>query len=61
MKSAGKSGARFLVILGEDEWARGEVMLKESRTGTQQTLARTALAEALRTLTRETRAEGEAR
>jgi histidyl-tRNA synthetase len=61
MKSAGKSGARFLVILGEDEWARGEVMLKESRTGTQQTLARTALADALRALTRATREEGEAR
>jgi histidyl-tRNA synthetase len=61
MKTAGKSGARFLVILGEDEWARGEVALKDSRTGTQQTLARTGLAEALRALTRETRAEGEAR
>jgi histidyl-tRNA synthetase len=50
MKSAGKSGARFLVILGEDEWTRGEVALKDSKTGTQQTLARTALVDALRTL-----------
>ena len=28
MKAAGKSGARFLVIMGEDEWARGEVALE---------------------------------
>ena len=48
MKAAGKSGARFLVILGEDEWTRGEVALKDSRTGTQETLARDALAGALR-------------
>lgn len=53
MKAAGKSGARFLVILGEDEWTRGEVALKDSRTGTQQTLARTALADALRAATRD--------
>jgi histidyl-tRNA synthetase len=58
MKSAGKSGARFLVILGDDEWARGEVALKDSRTGTQQTLARTALADALRTAMQD---KGEAR
>jgi histidyl-tRNA synthetase len=48
MKAAGKSGARFLVILGEEEWARGEVALKDSKTGTQETLARAALAGALR-------------
>jgi histidyl-tRNA synthetase len=48
MKAAGKSGARFLVILGEDEWARGEVALKDSRAGTQETVARGALAAALR-------------
>ena len=48
MKAAGKSGARFLVILGDEEWARGQVALKDSATGTQETLARTALAAALR-------------
>ena len=48
MKAAGKSGARFLVILGEEEWARGEVALKDSQTGTQETLAPAALAAALR-------------
>jgi histidyl-tRNA synthetase len=58
MKAAGKSGARFLVILGEDEWKRGEVALKDSSTGTQQTLARTALVDTLRSATRD---QGETR
>ena len=53
MKAAGKSGARFLVIMGEDEWARGEVALKDSRSGTQETLAPAALAAALRAKTRD--------
>ncbi len=48
MKAAGRSGARFLVILGEEEWARGEVALKDSASGTQETLAPAALAAALR-------------
>jgi histidyl-tRNA synthetase len=43
MKAAGKSGARFLVIAGEDEWARGEVALKDSRTGEQKAVRREAL------------------
>jgi histidyl-tRNA synthetase len=47
MKAAGKSGARFLVIAGEDEWARGEVVLKDSKSGDQVTVQRSALAEAL--------------
>ncbi|MBP8136944.1 MAG: ATP phosphoribosyltransferase regulatory subunit, partial [Candidatus Eisenbacteria bacterium] len=54
MKSAGKSGARFLVIMGEDEWQRGEVALKDSKSGTQEVLARAALAGALRAKTRAT-------
>ena len=48
MKAAGKSGARFLVILGEEEWPRGQVVLKDSEAGTQETLARTVLVAALR-------------
>jgi histidyl-tRNA synthetase len=44
MKSAGKSGARFLVIAGEEEWARGEVALKDSKTGEQKAVRRDALA-----------------
>ncbi len=49
MKSAGKSGARFLVIAGEDEWKRGEVALKDSRTGEQKAVKRVALADELAT------------
>ncbi|HEY6193414.1 MAG TPA: histidine--tRNA ligase [Candidatus Eisenbacteria bacterium] len=44
MKAAGKSGARFLVIAGEDEWARGEVALKDSKTGEQKAVRRESLA-----------------
>jgi len=48
MKAAGKSGARLLVILGEEEWKRGEVVVKDLASGTQETLARAGLAAALR-------------
>ncbi len=48
MKSAGKSGARVALILGEDEWQRGEVGLKDLATGEQRTVARDALAQYLR-------------
>jgi histidyl-tRNA synthetase len=44
MKAAGKSGARFLVIAGEEEWTRGEVVLKDSKTGEQKSVRREALA-----------------
>ena len=48
MKAAGKSGARVLVIFGEDEWQRGEVVVKHLTTGEQTTVAKDALVEALR-------------
>ncbi|MEY4374263.1 MAG: hypothetical protein RL760_429 [Candidatus Eisenbacteria bacterium] len=44
MEGAGKAGARFVVIAGEDEWARGEVMLKDGRSGEQVAVTRDALA-----------------
>jgi histidyl-tRNA synthetase len=44
MKSAGKSGARFLVIAGDAEWARGEVVLKDSKSGEQKAVRRELLA-----------------
>lgn len=50
MKAAGKSGARLLVIVGEDEWKQGVVALKDSRTGTQQSVAVDRLADTLRGL-----------
>lgn len=43
MKAAGKSGSRLAVILGEEEWARGEVVVKDLVTGAQETVARAAL------------------
>jgi histidyl-tRNA synthetase len=49
MKAAGKSGARLAAILGDDEWKRGEVLLKDLEAGTQETVARDALVAALRT------------
>ena len=36
LKAAGKSGARLLMLLGEEEWKRGEVVLKDLNTGKQQ-------------------------
>jgi histidyl-tRNA synthetase len=47
MKAAGRSGARLLVILGEEEWKRGEVAVKDLASGAQETLARAGLVEAL--------------
>ena len=49
MKAAGKSGARLLVLLGEDEWARGEVLITDLASGVQQTVRRERLETALRT------------
>jgi histidyl-tRNA synthetase len=48
MELANKAGARFAVIVGDDEIARGEVALKDMARGEQATVARGALAEALR-------------
>ena len=48
MKAAGKSGARFAVILGEDEWKSGEVTVKDLAAGTQDRVRADALVETLR-------------
>ncbi|HET7226634.1 MAG TPA: histidine--tRNA ligase [Candidatus Eisenbacteria bacterium] len=48
MKAAGKSGARLAVIVGEDEWARGQVQVKDMARGTQELIAGDDLAPALR-------------
>jgi len=48
MKAADKSGAAWLVLLGEDEWARGEVVLKDLKTGHQETVEKTRLMDELR-------------
>jgi len=48
MKAADKSGAALLVLLGEEEWTRGEVVLKDMRTGVQQNISREMLRDSLR-------------
>ena len=47
LKAADKSGARTVMLLGDDEWLRGEVVLKELRTGAQQTVPLEGIVEAL--------------
>jgi histidyl-tRNA synthetase len=39
LKLADARNARVAVVLGPDEWARGEVMIKDLRSGTQETVA----------------------
>ena len=48
MQRADASGARFAIILGEDELARGEAALKDLRSGAQSNVALAALADAVR-------------
>ena len=50
MKSADRSGARFVVIIGEDELASNTVIVRDLRDGSaQQSLSRSELIENLRT------------
>ncbi len=48
MKAAGKSGAHWMVLVGEDEWKRGQVALKDLADGTQSTVGLEELHAALR-------------
>jgi len=48
MKGAGKSGARLAVLLGEEEWKRGELMVKDLERGEQETVSRERLITTLR-------------
>jgi histidyl-tRNA synthetase len=48
MKRANRSGARRMLILGEDELASRQVTIKEMETGDQQTVARDQVATFLR-------------
>jgi histidyl-tRNA synthetase len=47
-KAADKAGARLVVIVGEEEWARGEVTIKDLADGTQRLERHEGLADALR-------------
>ncbi|MDB5689225.1 MAG: hisS [Sphingomonas bacterium] len=48
MQKADTSGARYAVVIGEDELARGEAGLKDLANGSQQWVAMDRLAEAVR-------------
>ncbi|HEX8574628.1 MAG TPA: histidine--tRNA ligase [Allosphingosinicella sp.] len=48
MQKADAGGARFAIILGDDELARGEAAVKDLRTGEQTSVAMDSLAEAVR-------------
>lgn len=48
MKAAGKSGARRMVLVGEDEWKRGEVVIKDLATGAQASVPHDRVGDALR-------------
>lgn len=39
-RAANKKGSRYVLLLGEEEWERGEVVLKDMQTGTQEIVAR---------------------
>jgi histidyl-tRNA synthetase len=58
MKGAGKSGARLAVLLGEEEWKRGEVVVKDLERGEQETVPRERLAATLRERLAAPRVEG---
>lgn len=48
MRSANAAGARHVVVLGPDEWARGEVKVKAMATGAETAVKAEALVAALR-------------
>jgi histidyl-tRNA synthetase len=48
MKAADKAGARLVVLLGEDEWKRGEVAMKSLATGEQRVVPRAQLVATLK-------------
>jgi len=48
MQKADSSGARYAIIVGDDELARGEAAVKDLTTGEQKSVAMTDLAEAVR-------------
>jgi histidyl-tRNA synthetase len=60
MKAAGRRGAAAVVMLGEDEWQRGEVVVRDMKLGEQETVILEGLPERLDRimgLTGEVRAE----
>ncbi len=60
MRRAGKFGARYVLILGEEELARQMAVLRDMDAGTQQELPLEGLEEQLLTLQYEAEQEPEA-
>ena len=58
MKGAGKSGARLAVLLGEEEWGRGQVAVRDLERGEQETIPRERLSATLRERLGSPRVEG---
>lgn len=50
MKAADRSGAKYAVIIGEDELSRGEASLKDLQTGEQQQVQISEIADRIRSL-----------
>ena len=48
MQKADASGARFAIIVGDDELARGEAAVKDLKTGEQRSVKLDSVAEAVR-------------
>ncbi len=44
-RAANKKGSRHVVLLGDEEWKRGEVVLKDMKEGTQEMVSRTKILE----------------
>jgi histidyl-tRNA synthetase len=47
MKAADKSGARAMLLLGDEEWQRGQVVVKDLRSGAQETVPIDGIVESL--------------
>jgi histidyl-tRNA synthetase len=47
MKAADKGGARLVLLLGDQEWKRGEVVVKDLSDGSQETVDADALVDAI--------------
>ncbi len=47
MKAADKAGARLVLILGDDEWKKGEIVIKDLADGTQETVDADDLVDAI--------------
>jgi histidyl-tRNA synthetase len=60
MKAAGKSGAAWLLLLGEEEWKKDEVVLRDLGSGEQRTIARDRIEDELGARTESTATRGNA-